>query len=445
MVGMCVVACPLIFFLAQRVKSLIGKNILKDFNVRWYVDAPIPIPHPAEIPPKEGVSYLGGEFPSDILWEIFRHGSPNAVGRLSKTCKRFHVFFKTDKGIRLIIQIAIDPLIRNCSMEFGSDAQEATVSKVFSIISSLPAAVVYPEINGPLIPDMQKLFGDLKKNLEQLASPNSLEHRLIRLRLERDLIRLQSKYYRSCDTGLDQKFYRNLPNELLRYDDATQIQELSYRHGLNQLTGRDYFRLADFFKLNWGMNVKEPFRFLTGVSGEFLADILEVYRTQVGSPRQLTCAFFKLKDRKNASKKLCIFGEHYKRHCHKWSTEDQADKLWPLLFPAMHLIGYKEQSVSEGSLLISKQKIFLWIPESFSRDVELFKKGMRNSVWNIDNPDPVFGIYTWQDLFAFIQHLKFQKDSLIRESINAGEVAELEVLEGGSAAGRDVGEFVSKT
>jgi len=373
------------------------------------VIVPSPGPHPAEIPPiDQTMSHFHHALPDEILLNIFNHAASLAtLQALTKTCQRFKLTIpKAITCFHRIISIEINPLITPCTENNSVTAgNQIVIGKVLDTLWLFPHCVIFPELDGPLIPVIRQVFRDL--NAIKINFGPSSEF-FIRQRL--------NLLYRHQLLPLN-KFAYNIPGEIIDYKNPREVEEMNRRFALKELGEQDLDHLnavvthhpeKQRFSIFATPGVKI---FLETVSCEFLTFILEKFGHSDCISEALAEAFFKIEDRQDIYKKLCIFWEHF----HKTDTKEQfAYSLSNLLFPTMHLLSWKSASQPLPSY-IDFTNVLSWIPYHYlefelkdSKCLGRFKKDLAESSYrqSLTDLNPVLGSYNFQDLFDFLLFLR---------------------------------------
>jgi hypothetical protein len=410
MIGAAALCVPLLYSLAKRV---------------WNIFFRKEPPHPANIPPIDA-SYFD-ELPDDHWRKIFQHNTTSlAIRALSCTCKRFDGLIKNNPDdstlyLTSVIEQEIAPLIKLYPPMLVSNAHKI-VEDVWQCVFSFPLPILTPDPKGPLIPMVHEVLERLAKTIYTTQCTTGY---FSYLRLDPVKFRKAKFYLPDADlenevTPLDQKFLYNLPDTELSANTRGEIEELCRRYALGELPVR---RAPTDVRYNWSTCIPSTAFRLTLIysSCEFFQHYLELFSTAQDVTWDKWIPHLRnLEDHPDFCKKLCILGEHYKRHHHEWTHATQEADLALLLFPVMRALGWEDGSIKDP-LPITLETIFLWIPTNTLNLINHF--ATRLNV-HPQIPDQARYAYSYHDLFKFMEYLGNQLPKLQHTLEGAGPTLE---------------------
>ena len=386
----------------------------------------------AEIPAEDGTSPFYS-LPHELLCRIFCYATPSFKEWciLVCTCKKWHFLVTNHQesiGVKEVfknfLQISINSNIDkicNLRKERNSPLSTSMVEQstwnliqdlnehIVNQVMTLPNSILFPDENGPCIPEMQTMFETIFTQI----LPSDFLGKLLDMHDETNSDP-ETKVYEPV-----QKFLYNFPDQSLSFNTAAEIIEINRRDALGK-------SICDGKRVEKG----QQFEIFTFASEAVFAKLIESY-LYLNVILWFLENLISIKDHEQFSPKLFILGENFKKiKPYAKELQKQDGILARLLFSAMYALGWQNGECRHESNRLTPQTILLWIPDKVFDQTQLFL----NDIKPIDEEAPKFMYgYSWHDFAAFLIDLDHNRFRLANNPFSYTPETLRKALEQGGA------------
>lgn len=303
-----------------------------------------PLRLPPAIPPS-GESSCFENLPDEVLRILFWYATSSFIEWriLLRTCKQWNQLITKDPA-QIGIQYLFSPLIEKIGdLPYLSLSLVAAEIGLFDTIFSLPACLLFPNVNGVCISQMQEMF----LNIDSINNIAKI------LREFREELYPQRVDMKTHVTDLDQQFLLNLPNSLLTSSSRAEVEEMNRRDNLKQLSLKKDAFIHDI-----------SYEVAVFWSSTSLFKSLVENSDRKSWFEYLLVALHRIKDEQQFSEKLFILGENFKKKYFQLNEVQKRDTtLTGLLYATLYALSWQDEECLQKSTLLTIPTILLWIPD----------------------------------------------------------------------------------